>query len=400
MQPNAPVLERIRHLYVHIPFCPSKCEYCAFVTHVGSLKLVPDYLASLVREANTLLENSRSGRLHTVYFGGGTPSMLQPDQIEGVLSHIQAGFGFAPDCEITIEAHPLTVDQHRLSKYHEAGVTRVSFGAESMSDIELKRLGRRHTTAHVEQAVRWARNAGLASVALDLMYGLPGQTSDSWRITLERALALQTDHLSLYPLSVEPRTVFRRKVARGQLELPDDELVVGMYREACALLRHAGYEHYEVANWARPGKRCAHNMAYWMNREVLAMGVGAHGYVKPFRTENVSHTKHYIDAVSSGRTAVHHREFIGPAIELVETVVLGLRLLTDGIDLDQIGRQFGINAFALYEAEVAELTTLGLLHSSSGRLKLPEAAVPLANEVWERFVAPGVGVMYSSPSTS
>jgi oxygen-independent coproporphyrinogen-3 oxidase len=247
------------------------------VTHIGSLKLVPDYLASLAREATVLSENSRSGDLHTVYFGGGTPSMLQPDQIESVLTHMQDCFGFAPDCEITIEAHPLTVDQQRLSGYHLAGVTRISFGAESMRDSELKRLGRRHTAAQVEQAVRSARNVGFTSVALDLMYGLPGQTVDSWRATLERALALRADHLSLYPLSIEPRTVFGRKLTRGQLELPADELVVGMYHEACTFLRLAGYEHYEVANWARAGKRCAHNMAYWMNQEVLAVGVGLTG---------------------------------------------------------------------------------------------------------------------------
>lgn len=399
MQHNPPlprqssVLERIRHLYIHIPFCPTKCEYCAFVTHIGSLKLVPDYLASLAREATILAENSRSGDLHTVYFGGGTPSMLQPEQIEWVLTRMRDCFGFARDCEITIEAHPLTVDQQRLSGYHLAGVTRISFGAESMRDSELKRLGRRHTAAQVEQAVWSARNAGFASVALDLMYGLPGQTIDSWRATLERALALHADHLSLYSLSVEPRTVFRRKLTRGQLELPADELVVEMYHEACTLLRLAGYEHYEVANWARPGKRCAHNMAYWMNQEVLAVGVGAHGYVKPFRTENISHTKHYIDAVLNGRAAVHDRELVGSAIELAETVVLGLRLLTEGIDLDQIGRRVGINASALYQAEVAELSSLGLLDSSSGRLTLPEAAVPVANEVWERFVSPSQGVM-------
>jgi len=387
------VLEPIRHLYIHIPFCPSKCEYCAFVTHIGSLKLVPAYLASLAREATTLSENSRSGHLRTVYFGGGTPSMLQPDQIGSILTHLRDCFGFAPDCEITIEAHPLTVDQPHLSGYRATGVTRISFGAESMSDSELKRVGRRHTAAQVEQAVRSARNAGFASVALDLMYGLPGQTLDSWRVTLEQALALQTDHVSLYPLSIEPRTVFRRKLTRGQLELPDDERVVEMYHDACAVLGLAGYEHYEVANWARPGKRCAHNMAYWMNHEVLGVGVGAHGYVKPFRTENVSHTKHYIDAVSSGRAAVQHREFIDPTIELVETVVLGLRLLMDGIDLDQIGRRLGIDASALYQPQVAELTTIGLLESSLGRLKLPEAAVPLANEVWERFVAPTASVM-------
>ncbi len=387
------MLDRIRHLYIHIPFCPTKCEYCAFVTHIGSLKLAPDYLASLAREADTLAKNSRSGELHTIYFGGGTPSMLQPDQIESVLTHMRGCFGFAPDSEITIEAHPLTVDQHHLSGYQAAGVNRISFGAESMSDNELKRLGRRHTAAQVGQAVRSARNEGFTSVALDLMYGLPGQTIGSWRATLERALALRTDHLSLYPLSVEPRTVFRRKLTRGQLELPADELVVGMYHEACNLLRLAGYEHYEVANWARPGKRCAHNMAYWMNREVLAVGVGAHGYVKPFRTENISHTKHYIDAVLNGRTAVHDRELVGPAIELVETVVLGLRLLTDGIDLDQIGRRLSINTSALYQAEVAELISMRLLASSSGRLTLPEAAVPLANEVWERFVTPSLSVM-------
>lgn len=375
-----------RHLYIHIPFCPAKCEYCAFVTHIGSLKLVDSYLDAICREADLRAEKHDGTPLETVYFGGGTPSLLTTCQVERVLRHISQRFGLAPCCEVTMECHPATVSPQSLQGFRAAGINRVSFGGESLNTRELQALGRKHAAPDVLRAVGTARGAGFASVALDFMYGIPEQTIASWRSTLQGAVASGVDHLSLYPLSLEPRTVFARRHRRNQLDLPGDDLVVEMYALACALLQDAGYEHYEVATWARLGHRCRHNTAYWQNAEFYALGAGAHGYLHPFRTENVPHTKRYIDTMESGVDPILQRELIDTAIRAGETMMLGLRLLIDGPDLDRVAADLGEHPFERFAPVIARLTEDGLLRVTPHSLTLREDAVPLANEVWEHFI--------------
>lgn len=377
----------VTSLYVHIPFCPVKCEYCAFVTHVGSLRLMEPYLKALTREAEELAHTWPGGPLDTIYFGGGTPSMVPPDKLEDLIAEIRQLFGLSRGCEITLEAHPETVDFEGLGAFRRAGVTRLSVGGESLNATELRRLRRRHTGERVVEVLQEARSAGFENVNIDLMYGIPGQTLASWNDTLDRLLTAGPDHLSLYPLSIEPRTVFWRKQKQHALPLPDDDDVAAMYRLACRRLAETGYEHYEVANWARAGRRCRHNLAYWYNREFYAVGVGAHGYLRPHRTENVRQTRRYIDRVLAGESPVEESNFIDAQTEFSETLMLRLRLLQDGLDPSEMERRFGIDIWFWFGREISELTEAGLIDATIDRIALREDAVPVGNEVWQRFVA-------------
>jgi oxygen-independent coproporphyrinogen-3 oxidase len=378
--------DSVRHLYVHIPFCPTKCNYCAFETHIGSLRLVPDYVEALGRELELTAGDGSAGPLETVYFGGGTPSMLTPAQLRTIMARIESLIGVKPCAEVTLEAYPGTTDERRLGEYRGLGVTRISFGVESFDPVVLGAIGRTHSPEQARQAIRSARMAGIDHIALDLIYGLPGQSEASWKGTLDTALSQDVDHLSLYPLAVEPRTVFARTQREGGLLLPPDEVVVEMYEAACRLLEGAGFEHYEVANWARPGHRCRHNLAYWYNREFFGVGVGAHAYVAPYRTENVRGTRRYIQAILTGNSPIASRERISPDIALAETAMLRLRLLSDGLDMKEISKSFGVDFAGQHRDVISELGDLGLIEVKGRVLRLPESAVPVANEVWERFI--------------
>jgi len=376
----------VSHLYAHVPFCPRKCEYCAFVTHIGSLKLVDPYVHALKLESRELAFARPDGPLKTVYFGGGTPSLLPPASISDLLTHLDQLFGLAPGCEITLEAHPQTVDGRKLRDFRYAGVTRLSIGGESLDNTELAQLGRDHDGGRVLTVVEMARAAGIQSVNVDFMYAIPGQTTASWARTLHTVLSAMPDHLSLYPLSIEPRTVLARRWRRNELRVPGDDTAAAMYSLACCLLRDAGYDHYEVANWAMPGHRCAHNMAYWYNREFFAIGVGAHAYLKPYRTENVAQTRRYIERVHAGESPVRERVQLNVATQFSETMMLRLRLLGEGVDLGEIRDEFGVDVPRRFADQLGLLTGLGLVELNRDRLVLAEHAVPIANEVWQYFM--------------
>jgi oxygen-independent coproporphyrinogen-3 oxidase len=295
-------------------------------------------------------------------------------------------FGLTSDCEITLEAHPQTVDELKLRNFRSAGVTRLSVGGESLNSTELAQLGRDHDGARVLTVVELARAAGLQSVNVDFMYAIPGQTPASWERTLRTILRARPDHLSLYPLSIEPRTVFARKWRRNSLQVPDDETAAAMYILACCMLRDAGYDHYEISNWAMPGHRCLHNMAYWYNREFFAIGVGAHAYLKPYRTENVGQTRRYIDCVHAGESPVHERVHVNAATRFSETMMLRLRLLGEGVDLNEIRDEFSVDVPRRFADELELLTGGGLVELNRSCLVLAEHAVPVANEVWQCFM--------------
>lgn len=372
----------IRHLYLHIPFCPSKCPYCAFVTHIGSSKLIEPYVQALAAELALLARERPGGPLDTVYFGGGTPSMLDPRQIETLLARIRTCFGLAPQAEVTLEAHPATLSRQQVPAFAAAGITRLSMGGESLVPGELQALGREYDASHVAGLVEEARSAGMRSVNLDLIYGLPGQSHASWIETLESALAIQPDHLSLYPLSIEPKTVYARRQREQALILPSDEAVVDMYRMACDRLRRQQFEHYEVANWARPGHRSQHNLAYWWNREYYGAGVGAHSYLHPERRTNLAGTKRYIETLTAGRSPVVEREPIDAHTRRNERIMLRLRLLEDGLDLASIDPLLPARRTDTLRA----LQAAGLIRTDGTHLWLRETAVPVANEIWSRLL--------------
>jgi oxygen-independent coproporphyrinogen-3 oxidase len=377
-------MNHIKHLYIHIPFCPSKCPYCAFVTHVGSMQLVEPYVSAVQHEIES--GSGRGANLSTVYFGGGTPSLLALDQVTAILDTVAHVHGLDSGAEITMEAHPATVDVPKLRGFRSAGITRISFGAESLDPVVLGRLGRGHGPARVLAAIEEARAAGFNSINADLIYGLPHQTGASWRATLDRMLVIAPDHVSLYPLQIEPRTVFGRKARESRLTVPAEGEVVEMYHQACAAMREARYIHYELANWALPGHECRHNLAYWRDEEYLAVGVGAHAYVHPFRTENMRGTRRYIDTVLGGRSPIASRESIDTSTALSERVILGLRLLERGLDLNDIEHDFGLEARQIIETLAGQLFERGLLHRIGSRVFLPEHHIPIANDILDRFV--------------
>jgi oxygen-independent coproporphyrinogen-3 oxidase len=231
-----------------------------------------------------------------------------------------------------------------------------------------------------------ARRAGFSNVNLDLMYGLPGQTAASWERTVQALLDIAPDHVSLYPLAIEPKTVFARRWREHALQLPPDEAVAEMYHLACRVLTGAGYAHYEVSNWARPGYECRHNLACWRNQEYYGLGVGAHAYLRPYRTENLRQTRRYIEAIEQGETPVSHRELVGGRDELAETVMLGLRLLREGVNTGDVKSRFGEEAGRRLRATAHELQSRGLVQIDQDRVRLSEAAVPVANEIWQHFL--------------
>lgn len=373
-------------LYLHVPFCPIKCPYCDFVTHVGSDALIEPYVVALCAEIERLARSASATALDTVYIGGGTPSLLTPEQIHRVLTCVDRTFGLAPDAELSMEANPGTVNVASLAGYRAAGINRLSLGGQSMDDGELRRLGRNHRAEDIRLGVGLSRQAGFDNVSLDFIYGTPGQTAASWKRTLDQALQLAPEHLSLYSLIVEDGTPFARRQSAGTLPLPPDDDVVDMYHLACDRLRSQGYEHYEVANWSRRGRQCRHNLTYWRDEEFYAAGVGAHGYLRPVRFAHVRGTKRYIELISQGADAIASREHTGPFDERFESVVMPLRLLSEGFDVRCYAARFGDDFAHRYGSVVGELQDLGFLEVDGPILRLREDKVPLANEAWVRFL--------------
>lgn len=374
-----------KSLYVHVPFCPYKCPYCDFVTRVGSDKLVESYVDAVCEEIRRLDYEPRS-RLDTVFFGGGTPSMLAPEQIQRILREANDCFGFDAGVEISLEANPDAVDASKLDGFRTAGVNRLSLGVQSLQPHELRLLGRQHTPAQVGQAVAWARSAGFDNLSIDLIYGTQAQTKDSWHRTLDHVCRLEPDHLSMYSLIVEPGTTYGRLQTHSRLALPEDDLVADMYDLACEIMDASGFVHYEVANWRRPGKECRHNLAYWHNEQFLAAGVGAHDFIRPFRSARIRGVQRYIAAISSHSSVIKQREYISPIEERFETVIMGLRLLEEGVPRQIYRERFEEELEDRYGAQINELRTIGFIEDDGSRIRLPESKVPLANEVWEKFL--------------
>ena len=284
-----------RSLYVHVPFCRSKCAYCDFNSYAGQEGLIPAYVDALLREAAAWSEAAET--LDTVYLGGGTPSLLPLSQMERLMTGLHGSFTFAADAEVSLEANPESVDLPNLRGLRELGFNRLSIGVQSFDDRELRFLGRVHDTATAEAAYAAARQAGFANVSLDLIFGLPGQRPAQWRRSLEKALTLEPEHLSLYALTVEEETPLATRIAAGESRAPDEDAQAEMYAWSEEALALAGYEHYEISNWARPGRRCRHNLTYWQSDPYLGLGAGAHSYLGGCRFANEMRPDRYIERV-------------------------------------------------------------------------------------------------------
>jgi oxygen-independent coproporphyrinogen-3 oxidase len=322
-------------LYVHIPFCRRVCPYCDFNVYARQEPLIPRYLAAVRRELALLADRWGRGPVRTIYLGGGTPSLLTPHQVAELLDAIAAIFVLVDQPEVTLEANPETVDTEKLAGYRAAGVNRLSLGVQTLVPQGLKVLGRAHRPETPVAAYRAARATGFRNVNLDLIYGWPGQTRDQWEQDLATVLSWQPEHLSLYALTIEPGTPYERAVRRGILRPLDDDVVAELAELAMEQLEKHGYLHYELSNWARAGcSRSIHNTIYWRNGFYLGVGAGAHGYLGGIRTVNERLPARYIARVEAGDLPIADMESIDPRTELVETMMLGLRLVADGISAD------------------------------------------------------------------
>ncbi len=373
-------------VYVHWPFCAAKCPYCDFNSHVRRDVDADRWRRALVAEVAAAAHEVPGRVVDTVFFGGGTPSLMPPETVAAVIAAIGEAWMLAPDAEITLEANPTSVEAGRFRGYHDAGVNRLSMGVQALSDADLKALGRMHDVAEAERAFAVAR-AIFPRVSFDLIYARQGQTLSDWRSELDRALAMAVDHLSLYQLTIEPGTRFGDLAARGRLRgLPDAGAAADMYlatQEACAAAGMAGYE---ISNHARPGAESRHNLVYWRYGDYAGIGPGAHGRLSQggvrWATEAVRAPEAWLDSAEAGRTGIAARTAVDAREQAVEMLMMGLRL-AEGVDT---GRYARLNGTPLPEDRVAELASLGLVAAEEGRLRATDAGRAVLDAVLRRLI--------------
>jgi putative oxygen-independent coproporphyrinogen III oxidase len=356
-------------LYAHIPFCLTRCGYCDFNTYAGLDHLSSRYVEALTGEADLWADEWENATFASLFLGGGTPTTLSVPAIRRLLGHFADAYRFDPDVEITAEANPDTVDHRYLSELRHAGVNRLSIGVQSFDPAVLVALERLHSADSARAAYGAARGAGFDNVSLDLIYGANGEHIESWRGTLSEAIDFGPDHLSCYALTIEPATTLGRKVAAGLAPQPDPDLQAEMYEAACSMLAEAGYEHYEISNWAKPGRQSLHNMGYWEGRPYLGLGAGAHSHRDGRRWWNVRPPQQYLAEVEAGRRPVGGSEALGPAEREMERLLLGLRV-ADGVPVEWVDAD-----------KAAGFVEEGLAQWRNGRITLTDRGMFLANQI-------------------
>ena len=356
-------------LYVHIPFCLTRCGYCDFNAYAGLDHLAAPYADALAKEGALVAKGWEDLRFASIFFGGGTPTTMSSDTIATLLESFRERFFFLPGSEVTCEANPDTVDAASLAGLRDGGVTRISFGVQSFDPAVLASLQRIHSADSARRAYRAARDAGFDNVNLDLIYGAEGEPLDSWRRTLEDAVALRPEHLSCYALTIEPNTMLGRQVAAGIARAPDPDRQADMYQFACETLSAAGYGHYEVSNWSLPGRECLHNLGYWEGRPYLGLGAGAHSFRAGRRWWNLRPPHQYMERIEAGEIPIGGEEGIHGEAEKLEALLLGLR--TDrGVPDSWVSPQV-----------TEDLVGRGLARVRGTQFALTDAGMLLASEV-------------------
>lgn len=382
-------------LYLHIPFCTTKCTYCAFNTYTHMEALITPFVEALIAEVELVAQYSPYPRLHTVFFGGGTPTLLNVEQFERILTAIHRCFMLTDDAEITTEANPNDLDEAYLRGLCALGINRVSIGMQSSNPNELKLFARRHDHEVVLRVMPQVRAAGVDNVNLDLIYGVPQQTLSTWRATLESTIRLAPEHVSLYALTLEEGTPLRDWVAEGRLPTPDDDLAADMYDLATELLEAAGYVQYEISNWSRPGYACRHNLQYWRNLPYVGVGPGAHGYAGGVRYATLLSPQRYIRAMRDGagqayvfpRTPATVDEVeVDRISEISETLIMGLRLTQEGISRAAFRERFGVDLVAYHHDIISRYQQHGLLTVDDARVRLTQQGRLLSNMILRELV--------------
>ena len=391
-----------RSAYIHVPFCRTMCAYCDFATFAGVEQHIPAYVVALAEEIRNRSEYKSGAMgwgsgigspgaepdipLETIYLGGGTPSLLEPAQLGTILKAITARFGALTNAaEVTLEANP-GFNPVVIGSWVNLGVNRVSLGVQSLDDPTLKRLGRTHDADTAIRAVEALKAFGSISVNLDLIYGLPWQTLEMWQDHLRRALDTEPDHISLYALAIEAGTPLAKQVSTGQWAVPDDDLVADMYDAALPELARAGFRHYEVSNWAKPGHESRHNLAYWRNEAYHGFGVGAHRYIAGRRSWNVRSLDHYLAAMQSGRPVEDGSETLGQDALPGETAMLALRMRDEGIDFARFIERFGVDPRDRWRTVFEEVAPHGFLKVDDSRACLTDRGLLASNDIASRFL--------------
>jgi oxygen-independent coproporphyrinogen-3 oxidase len=362
-------MNKVEHLYVHVPFCASKCNYCTFYSEAGNAEKMSGYVDAVLLEFERLAPQLTPT---TIFFGGGTPSLLPVPLMRHILERMPA---MQAD-EWTIECNPSTVSAEKAKLFREFGVNRISMGVQALDDELLGVIGRIHSVKAAVESYRKLRDAGFDNINLDLMFGLPGQTMAHWRSTLEKAIELQPEHLSTYCLILEEDTEFWRLFGKGLIK-PDEEIELAMYQTGMEMLAAAGYRQYEISNFAEPGRECAHNIAYWEGKDYIGLGPSACSTVGDRRWQNVPDTDRYIEAISNQRSAISFEEKLTPGLRAAECAAFGMRM-NAGVPADLVrGR---------WDKQIAELLSAKLVQWRNGRLAPTKRGILFADAVAVEFV--------------
>ncbi len=409
-------------IYLHIPFCKHRCAYCDFNTYAGQEDSIPAYVSALINEIEFIGQRAEQTTIHTIFFGGGTPSLLSAPQFDSILRALHSAFTLTADAEVSIEANPGTISPEKLNAIRKSGINRISFGVQSANTEELRMLERIHDFFTVIEAVSTARKAGFDNLNLDLIYGLPEQTLSTWQTTLQRIVELNPEHVSAYALTLEHGTPFGRWSSKGLLPLPDPDLAAEMYEYAEEFLESKGYVHYEISNWAKTNSEfrilnsefaCRHNLQYWHSLPYLAFGAGAHGYANGYRYSNALRIKTYIERLTnyqhlhrtqvqvlpitnyqfplSPATVNQHKQT--PQDDMSEYMLNNLRLTNAGVAESDFRLRFGCGLQDVYSKELGELIGNGLLEKKTSESKIDSDVYRLSkrgrllgNQVFMRFV--------------
>ena len=367
-------------LYVHVPFCAAICNYCNFNRGLFDGGLKARYVDAVVEEIA-----GQSGQADTIYFGGGTPSLLSGDDVARVMAACREAFAVAPDVEVTLEANPETVSEAELAALRRAGVNRLSFGVQSFRDEELRRLSRLHSAGRARHALAEARSAGFDNVSLDLMMWLPGQQVSDWIESVDAAVALEPEHLSMYLLELYPNAPLQVEMRRARLAQASEDDAAEMYLMALERFDAAGLVQYEISNVARRGRRSRHNLKYWTDGEWLGFGSGAHSTRGGVRWRNVAAVDDYVGRVEQGQAVAVDRRTLEPAERLGDALFMGLRL-AEGLDMEVVGTRYGVDVWGRYGAALKSFIDAGCLVREDSCLWLTRRGMLLANEVMAVFV--------------
>ena len=401
MMINPKIQDNALSIYIHIPFCQTKCPYCDFNTYSGIESLIPDYVKAINSEINYWGNSINNLSISTIFFGGGTPSYLPEGHLESILNQVYKFFQIESTPEITIECNPNDINTEKLSYLRKIGVNRLSFGIQSLDNNLLTILGRRHSSEEALIAFSKARESGFNNISLDFMYGLPSQTMSQWEDTLNQAIEINPDHLSLYCLTLEPGTPMENSVNSGHTPLPDQDLAADMYLMATKILANTIYDQYEISNWSKPGLNSIHNLTYWKNQQYIGMGPGGHSHIHNRRFNNIKSPRQYIKRLSSIDPDNHHQECLSsqtihnmPTVEniehiesklaMAETLMLGLRL-SEGISEESFNQRFEVSVHDAFKDPIAEAIGLDLMTNQDGILKLTDKGNLFSNEVFVKF---------------